>query len=65
MFFTEDNAKKADAIRTQIEKLREEKTINENEYYFLLESLLQSLDKVANTTSVYGAFLKKFKKKCL
>jgi adenine-specific DNA-methyltransferase len=62
MFFTEDNAKKADAIRTQIEKLREEKTINENEYYFLLASLLQSLDKVANTTSVYGAFLKKFKK---
>ena len=62
MFFTEDNAKKADAIRTQIEKLKEEKTINENEYYFLLASLLQSLDKVANTTSVYGAFLKKFKK---
>jgi adenine-specific DNA-methyltransferase len=28
----------------------------------LLSSLLQSLDKVANTTSVYGAFLKKFKK---
>ena len=61
MFFTEDNAKKADAIRTEIEKLKKEKTINENEYYFLLASLLQSVDKVANTTSVYGAFLKKFK----
>ena len=65
MFFTEDNAKKADAIRVKIEELKEEKTINENEYYFLLASLLQSLDKVANTTSVYGAFLKEFKPSAL
>ena len=61
MFFTEDNAKKADAIRVKIEELRK-KEINDDEYYFLLASLLQSLDKVANTTSVYGAFLKQFKK---
>jgi adenine-specific DNA-methyltransferase len=27
-----------------------------------LASLLESIDKVANTASVYGAFLKKFKK---
>jgi len=31
-------------------------------YYFLLASLLESADKVANTASVYGAFLKHFKK---
>lgn len=31
-------------------------------YYFLLASLLESADKVANTASVYGAFLKKLKK---
>jgi adenine-specific DNA-methyltransferase len=61
MFFTEENAKKADVIRIRIENLRESKDINENEYYFLLASLIQSLDKVANTTSVYGAFLKQFK----
>jgi adenine-specific DNA-methyltransferase len=60
MFFTEENAKKVDAIRIEIEKLKNE--INIDEYYFLLASLIQSLDKVANTTSVYGAFLKFFKK---
>jgi len=27
--------------------------INENEYYFLLTSLLENIDKVANTASVY------------
>ena len=36
--------------------------INENLYYFLLASLLESADKVANTASVYGAYLKNLKK---
>lgn len=31
-------------------------------YYFLLASLVESADKVANTASVYGAFLKHIKK---
>jgi len=31
-------------------------------YYFLLASLLESADKVANTASVYGAYLKHLKK---
>jgi adenine-specific DNA-methyltransferase len=61
MFFTTKNAKKADSVRIYIENLREEKQINNCEYYFLLGSLLTSLDKVANTASVYGAFLKNFK----
>ena len=65
LFFTENNTKKADSIRTKIEELHEEKKIDNNEYNFLLASLIQSLDKVANTTSVYGAFLKKFKKSAL
>jgi adenine-specific DNA-methyltransferase len=53
---------KCDAIRIQIEKWIEKKLINENEYYFLLTSLLENIDKVANTASVYGAFLKNLKK---
>jgi len=57
MFFTEDNARRIDVIRTKIEDYK----YNANNYYFLLASLLTSCDKVANTTSVYGAFLKKFK----
>lgn len=61
MFFMPKNAKKTDAIRQYIEKLLKNNDINESEYYFLLASLLVSVDKVANTTSVYGAFLKEFK----
>ena len=60
MFFTSSNAKKADAVRIYIEKQRPH--LSPSEYYFLLASLLVSLDKVANTACVYGAYLKKFKK---
>jgi adenine-specific DNA-methyltransferase len=65
MYFTDENAKKCDAIRKKIEDWKKEEKITENEYYFLLASLIESIDKVANTASVYGAFLKKFKKSAL
>lgn len=62
MYFSDENAWRCDAIRQKIEEWKKEEKINENEYYFLLASLLESIDKVANTASVYGAFLKKLKK---
>ena len=65
MYFTDENALKCDSIRNEIEQWKKENKIAENEYYFLLASLLESIDKVANTASVYGAFLKKFKKSAL
>lgn len=61
-YFSDENAMKCDAIRTKIEDWYENKKITENEYYFLLTSLLENIDKVANTASVYWAFLKKLKK---
>jgi len=61
MFFTEENAKLIDGCRQKIESDFQSGVINESEYYFLLCSLIESFDKVANTTGVYGAFLKKFK----
>lgn len=57
MFFTLENAKKADAIRQHLSTLN----LPEEEFHFLLASLLVSVDKVANTACVYGAYLKKFK----
>ena len=65
MFFTPDNAMKCDAIRQRIEKLFDKDKINNNEYYFLLASLIVSVDKVANTSCVYGAYLKTYKKSAL
>ncbi len=61
MYYTEANAQKADAIRQAIEQWRAAKIITEQEYFYVLCSLLEAIDQVANTASVYGAYLKKFK----
>jgi len=53
---------KCDAIRSKIEEWNTSGKITEDEYFFLITSLLEAIDKVANTASVYGAFLKKLKK---
>ncbi len=61
-YFSDENGKKIDTIRTKIKEWYENKEINDDLYYFLLASLIESADKVANTASVYGAFLKHIKK---
>ena len=61
-YFSDENGKKIDAIRNKIEEWFKNTKIDEDEYYFLLASLIESADKVANTASVYGAFLKHLKK---
>lgn len=62
LYFSENNGKKIDAIRIKIEDWKLSNSINLKTYYFLLASLLESADKVANTASVYGAYLKHIKK---
>ena len=62
MYYSDDNAKKCDAIRQRIEKWKISGNITDDEYFFLLTSLLENIDKHSNTASVYGAFLKKLKK---
>lgn len=61
-YFTDENAKKCDTIRLKIEEWKNSKNIINSEYWFLLASLLECVDKVANTAAVYGAFLKKIKR---
>ena len=60
-YFTDSNGKKCDAIRTKLEEMRG-KDIDDSVYYYFLASLVNSIDKYANTASVYGAFLKHIKK---
>lgn len=60
-YFSDENGKKIDAIRSQIEEWRTSGYVSEDMYFFLLASLLESADKLANTASVYGAFLKHLK----
>jgi len=61
-YFSDDNGKKIDTIRQHIESWKRTGRIADNSYYFLLASLLESADKLANTASVYGAYLKHLKK---
>jgi len=61
-YFSDKNGLRCDAIRQKIESWKNEKLISDNEYYFLITSLIESIDKYANTASVYGAFLKSLKK---
>ena len=60
-YFSKENAKKIDGLREAIEKSFTCKKLSEEEYQFCLASLLYSADRVANTTGVYGSFLKKLK----
>lgn len=61
-YFSDENGMKCDAIRQKIENWKINNLISDDEYYFLITSLVESIDKYANTASVYGAFLKKLKK---
>ncbi len=60
-YFSDENGKRIDSARQQIEKWKISEEISDDLYYFLLCSLLECADKLANTASVYGAFLKHLK----
>lgn len=61
-YFTNENGMKCDAIRIELERMYKSNEIDEQNYFFYLGSLINSIDKYANTASVYGAFLKNIKK---
>ena len=61
MFFTVENARRIDYLRLRLLAVRP--TLAEDDFYFLLASILTSADSIKNTTSVYGAYLKQFKKR--
>lgn len=61
-YFTNENGKMCDAMRAELECLYQKGDIDEGEYFYYLASLINSIDKYANTASVYGAFLKHIKK---
>ena len=60
-FFTIENAKRIDYIRNQLEIIKG--GLTEDEYKFILASILLSADAVSNVPAVYGCFLKNFKTK--
>lgn len=59
MFFTEEVGKKIDAMRQYIQQHYVNGDINEYDKNLLLMLMIAFADKNANTTSIYGAYLKK------
>lgn len=64
-YFTAENGKRIDAIRAKIEEWKNKKLLNENEYFVLLASLIESVPFYANISGVYAAFLKKYDPRAL
>ena len=62
-YFTSNNAKRIDAIREKIEEWEKANFIKEQEYYFLLTSLVEAVPFVANISGTYAAFLKEWDKR--
>ena len=63
MYFTSENARRIDFIRTTIEQWKTEKKLTEAEYYYLLASLIEAVPSVSNITGTYGAYLKYWDKR--
>lgn len=65
MFFTEQNALYIDLVRYKLECKYKHEELSYKDYIFILASIIVSADKVSNTASVYGAYLKNFKQRAL
>ena len=63
MYFQNENAIKIDIIRITIEDWKKDNLINEDEYFYLLASLLNAVPYVSNIAGVYGAYLKHWDKR--
>lgn len=64
-YFSDENGRRCDSIRDTIADWNDAGRLTEGEHDYLLAALLEAIDAVANTASVYGAFLKKLKKSAL
>ncbi len=60
MYFTSENGKRIDAIRTKIEEWKTTTLIEEHEYYILISCLLETVSLYSNVAGVYAAFYKKW-----
>ena len=59
-YFSADNAKKIDASREFIKKLKQKNMISEIEHSLLIHDLIVSVNDAANIAGTYGHYLSKF-----
>lgn len=63
MYFTVENAKRIDYCREKIERWYKDGKLIDDEYFYLLSSLISAIPFVSNITGTYGAYLKKWDKR--
>jgi adenine-specific DNA-methyltransferase len=59
-YFTDENARKIDAIRATIKQWNKDVLLSEAEHSLLLYDLIRATNEVANTAGTYGAYLKEW-----
>lgn len=64
-YLSNQNGQKIDAIRTEIEKWKNENLITELEYYYLITALIEGVNLVSNVAGTYAACLKTWDKRAL
>lgn len=64
-FFSDENAKLIDFIRTKIDEWFIDNKITEQERFYLIACLIESVSFVSNVAGVYGACLKKWDPRAL
>ncbi len=62
MYYSHQNGQRIQAIRDQVERWRQAGLVDDRERAWLVACLIEAADRVANTASVYGAYLKHLKK---
>lgn len=65
MYFTKENAKRIDFIRDSIDEWKKDDLLTEDEYYYLISSLIEAIPFISNITGTYGAYLKKWDNRAL
>ena len=65
MYLSVNNAKRVDVIRSQIHEWRKVELISQEEYYYLITSLIEAINLTSNVTGTYAAFLKKWDNRAL
>lgn len=65
MYFTEENAKRIDTIRNLLNVWHQKQLVTDDEYFYLLASLIEAVPYISNITGTYGAYLKHWDNRAL
>lgn len=65
LYLSQDNGRRLAAARDLVEEMLEDGRISPDAHDLVVAGIIEGIDRVANTASVYGAYLKKIKKSAL